>query len=397
MTTTALILHVQAVEGTGTAAGLLLLVASVPPILAPLAGTIADRVEQRKVMCASQLLQAVVIGIAAVTLPSLPVLSVLAFISAVGGTVFEPAAASAVPALVEDAHLPSTNARLGLVAETGTIIGPPLAGVLFPLVGARGVLALDATSFLVAALVLPGLPRLISATAPRERLVAATWEGLRHLAHDRAVFTLTLCFWLSVLTSAADDLVLPFLASEDLRAGPAAVGVLLAGASIGVVAGFAVMARRGTRLAPIPAILVGFGLAGVGNLATAVAPVVAVAFAAQVVRGAGIALFDPSFRTFVQRSVPRPLLGRAFANIYGGVNVCAATSYAIGGSLLDATSPRVMFVLIGCGSLAATALTALIVSGPAPRRSWKARSCTRRRRLPRRVRSPHRDRLPPKP
>jgi MFS family permease len=193
--------------------------------------------------------------------------------------------------------------------------------------------------------------------------------GLRILTHDRLVGRLTLCFWAVVLVSAGDDLVLPFLAARDLDAGPLAVGVLLAGASVGLVIGLALMAWWGRHLAARSAILFGFGLVGAGNLATAGAPVVAAAVAAQIVRGAGVAVFEPSVRTLLQRSVPRPVLGRVFANVYGGVNLCAAASYAIAGPLLDTTSPRVVFVLIGGGGLAVTAAAALLIPSGVPSRA----------------------------
>ena len=49
------------------------------------------------------------------------------------------------------------------------------------------------------------------------------------------------------------------------------------------------------------------------------------------------------------------------ANIYGGVSVAAAAGYLIGGPVLDATSPRTAFALVGVGGLAAAALTAALV------------------------------------
>ncbi len=58
------------------------------------------------------------------------------------------------------------------------------------------------------------------------------------------------------------------------------------------------------------------------------------------------------------------------ANVWGGVGVMAAASYAIGGPLLDATSPRTMFVIIGVGGLTSTVLTVVLIgrsgSGPEP-------------------------------
>lgn len=65
----------------------------------------------------------------------------------------------------------------------------------------------------------------------------------------------------------------------------------------------------------------------------------------------------------MQRTVPRAVLGRVLANLYGGVGVAAALSYAIGGPLLDATSPRVMFVVIGGLGLGAAATGVALARG----------------------------------
>jgi predicted MFS family arabinose efflux permease len=140
------------------------------------------------------------------------------------------------------------------------------------------------------------------------------------------------------------------------------VGILLSGASIGLLIGLATTVRwTRDRVAPIRAVLLGFALVSTGNLLTAAAPAIAVAFLTQVVRGSGIALIDTNIRTHVQRTTPRRLLGRTLANIYGGVSVAAAAGYIVGGPLLDATSARTMFVVIGSAGFGATAVSAALI------------------------------------
>jgi len=43
------------------------------------------------------------------------------------------------------------------------------------------------------------------------------------------------------------------------------------------------------------------------------------------------------------------------------VGVAAAAGYLIGGPMVDATSPRWAFVLVGCGGLACAAITAVLL------------------------------------
>jgi len=71
MATTALILHVQRPTGSATAVGLLLFAQAVPPLAAPLAGVVADRLPPGRLLAAGWLAQAVLAGLLALLLPPL--------------------------------------------------------------------------------------------------------------------------------------------------------------------------------------------------------------------------------------------------------------------------------------------------------------------------------------
>lgn len=365
MGTVALILHLQATRGTGTAVATVFVAESLPPLLSPWLGALADRYAGRAVLVTCALAQALVVGVIALTLPGVVPLFALVLLRAAFATVASAAAGAALPAVVEDADLPRANALLGGGRELGSVIGPPVAGLLFAWTGgARAVLAVDALTFLAVVPLLAGL-RL---PAPDRGAVTTTvradaLDGLRALWRTPILRALALSFWLFVLASGPDDLVLPFLGADELGAGPVAIGMLLGGASAGLLLGLVTLVRWGRSWAPLRAVLTGFAIAALGNLLTAAAPAVAVAVVTQVVRGAGTALVEAHVRTLVQRTVPRALLGRVLANLYGGVGVAAALSYAIGGPLLDATSPRAMFVLIGGLGLVAAGAGALLARG----------------------------------
>jgi predicted MFS family arabinose efflux permease len=106
-----------------------------------------------------------------------------------------------------------------------------------------------------------------------------------------------------------------------------------------------------------------------GNLLTAAAPWLMAAFAAQVLRGLAIPLADTHVTTYLQRTTPPRLLGRVLANVYGGVGVAAAAGYLIGGPIVDATSPRAAFVVVGCGGLAGAAITVVLLRTALRRRN----------------------------
>jgi MFS family permease len=173
------------------------------------------------------------------------------------------------------------------------------------------------------------------------------------------VRAVTLGYVAIVACNGIDDVALVFLATDTLGGGEGAVGLLLAAVGIGLLAGYALLARARGRLPLTVLLLVGFAVSSAGNLLTGLAWAVAAAFGVQAVRGLGIAALDVAATTLVQRIVPPRLLGRVFGTLQGGIGVAAALAYLLGGLLLDRTNPRVAFVSAGAAGLLATGATAL--------------------------------------
>jgi MFS family permease len=244
----------------------------------------------------------------------------------------------------------------------GETLGPLVAALLLPVLGVRGVLLVDAASFLVSAALLGFLPGLRGpgrGSGPRPSFLADAAGGLRYLRGQAVVRAVALGYFAVVACTGIDDVALVFLATGTFGAGGTAVGLLLAAVGIGLLAGYALLARTGGRLPMNGLLLAGFAVSSAGNLLTGLAWAVAAAFAVQAVRGLGIAAMDVAATTLVQRTVPADLQGRVFGSLYGGIGVAAALAYLLGGLLLDRTSPRVAFVAAGAAGLLATGATAL--------------------------------------
>ena len=360
----ALMLHVASTTGQALAVALLLLAGDfAPALLGPLTGTVADRLERRGVMVGCELLQGALVVAVALWLPSLPLLLVLVGLRAVAGQVFQPASRAAVPALVREGDLEPANAAIGVATNGGETLGPLVAALLLPVLQVRGVLLIDAASFFVSALLLGFLPAMAAggqeAAGPRGSFLADAGTGLRYLRGQATVRAVAVGYFAVVACTGIDDVALVFLATGTFGAGATAVGLLLAAVGIGLLAGYALLARSRGRIPLTVLLLAGFAVSSAGNLLTGLAWAVAAAFALQAVRGLGIAAMDVAATTLVQRIVPPQLLGRVFGSLYGGIGVAAALAYLFGGLLLDRTTPRVAFVAAGAAGLLATGSTAL--------------------------------------
>ncbi|RLP97893.1 MFS transporter [Micromonospora sp. CV4] len=358
----ALMLHVADTTGQALAISLLLLVGDfAPSLLGPFTGALTDRLNLRRLMVVCELIQAGVLLVIVLTLPPLPVLLALVAIRATASQIFQPASRAAVPALVADRDLETANSTVGFGANAAEAVGPLIAAALFPLVGVRGLLLVDAVSFLVSAVLLARLPSLPAATGDGHQpsLLRQAKAGIGYLLSVPTVRVIFLGFTAVVAFNGVDDVALVLLARETFQVGNSAVGLLLGAVGLGLVAGYAMLSRWGTRASMPLLLIVGFALSSVGNLLTGLAWAVAAAIALQAARGFGLAAMDVASSTLLQRTVPAGMLGRVFGNLYGAIGVAAATSYIAGGLLLDATSAPVTLVVAGVGGLVATGVVAL--------------------------------------
>ncbi|GHG65557.1 MFS transporter [Comamonas sp. JC664] len=372
----ALMLYVAQLTGQALAVSLLLLVGDfAPALLGPLTGAISDRFDLKRVMVVCDLAQAALLAVIALTLPPLPVLLVLVAARAVAGQIFQPASRAVVPALVRGEDLEAANASVGFGTQAAEALGPLLAAAMFPLVGLRGVLLIDAASFLVSAALLrrlPSVPPSHDGAAPPVSLFRQARDGLVYLWRAPVARVVSLGFCAVVAFNGVDDVALVLLAKETFQAGDSAVGLLLGAVGLGLVAGYAWMSRLGGRAAMPVMLVLGFAVSSVGNLLTGLAWAVSAAFVMQAVRGVGIAAMDVASHTLIQRWVPVGMQGRVFGNLYGAIGVAAGLSYVAGGLLLDATSAPVTLMVAGAGGTLATLFAAWRLPG-ALRRSAAAR------------------------
>ncbi|MFD4671452.1 MFS transporter [Lentzea sp. NPDC058450] len=343
-----LMVHVQTVLGKAIAVAALLLVGDfAPALLSPLTGVISDRFDRRTVMIVCEVAQGVLLAVIAFTLPPLPVLLVLVGVRAVIGQVFIPASRAAVPSLVEPKDLAQANTALGLGSNSADVIGPFLAALLLPLLGVRGVLAVDAVSFVLSALLLLRLPKLVVASEPGETVFTDVKAGVGEIWRNRALRIVFLGFCGVVACTAIDDVAVLQLTMGVFGESESMAGLVLGAVGVGLLLGYALLARGSAGLSMVTLLVVGFVISSAGNLFTGLAWGVASAFALQAVRGLGIAAMDVAHSTLIQRLVPADRTGRVFGNFYGGIGVAAAVSYVAGGLLIDVLGPQLLLVLAG--------------------------------------------------
>lgn len=355
----ALLLFVAQQTSSGAAVALLMLVGDfAPALLSPFTAVFSDRFDRRWVMTGAELAQGAVISAIALLVPPLPALLALVGVRTTIGHVFDPASRSSVPQIVAVDDLEAANSAMGFGTHGLDLLGPVIGVLLLPLVHVRGLLLVDAATFVASALLLATLPALApgsDADAGEDGgLFRNAAAGLRYLWSNRIVRVVFVGFLVVVAFNAVDDVGLVFLAHRNLHGSDAGASLLYAGSGLGLLIGFVVLSRW-ARLVPMLALVViGFGVSSAGNLATGLSWALLVAFAMQTVRGIGLSLVEVGNNTMLQREVPSHMLGRVFGNLYGAIGGAAALSYVVGGILLDRVGARPVFIAAGAGGLLAT-------------------------------------------
>lgn len=358
VTITALTLYVYKESGP-LAVTLLMLSLSLPRLLGPFAGAVADRMDGQRLMILCDLGEAALIGAAALFLPPLPILFALVACASVLSTLFFPAGRSAVPSLVGDEYLAPANALLGSAFNLSLTLGPVLGAIAFAATGIRGALAFDALTFLISAtliLTLPALPTVREVGESASGILAETREGIVYVARHPVARAIVVGLLAGVTFLGVDLVAVVVLADDALKAGPTGYGVLVAAHGVGMILGPLLLIRRTSRTAPVGIVFVGLVLEGIVAVLTGLAPFFAIAVAVRIVGGIGNGLENVAADTTLQRVVERRMLGRVFGVFYGGVMLAEALGAAIAGPLVALTSAREAFVLSGIATLVIVAL-----------------------------------------
>jgi MFS family permease len=357
---------------SGWAISLVLLGEFLPGIvLAPLFGSLADRVSRRRLVICADLLRAACF-VALALIPSFAATVLLALLAGVGTALFRPAINAALPGLVAPERRSQLTAIFYACVNVGVMVGPAITAGLLLITPARTVLLLNAFTFAVSVLLLasvdlgpgPGERHEAAGAEPRGSMWADTRAGARAVAALPGVPVLLGVGALVVLTGAMLNVVAPLLATGPLHARGAGYSALMALYGAGMVAGSWANARAGSDVDGLRRRwLFGIGLSGVAMAMAAVAPNLGLALIAFTLIGLGENLLVGPEMRLVQELVAERLLGRVFGFKDVLENIAFVAAFLGAGALLSVAGVRVVFVGAGLVTLAMAAVGALTFRG----------------------------------
>lgn len=305
-------------EMTGSRAllGLIMGLSMLPMfLLSPLAGTIADRVDKRRMVVLTQLLAAASSATTAVLLLggwAQPWhLMVLATVGGIAFAFEVPSRQAFVSELVGREHLLNAVALNSVLVNSSRVIGPAVAGLVMAAVGAGWCFLLDAVSYLVVTATLLKL-KLPAHRAPTRH--TSHWqdllEGFREVHRNRRVRILILLMCLMGVFGWSCQTLMPAIAQDLLHLGEGGYGLLMAMFGVGAIAGALFVAGRAAADTSRRQVFGGVWLLCLGALVVAISRHPAPMGAGLAVAGFGAVMFMSTSNTLVQTSVDDGLRGR---------------------------------------------------------------------------------------
>jgi MFS family permease len=343
MTQVVLPFAVLSIGGSVTDVGIVAAAGFLPFIfLGLIGGVVADRIERRRILIASDVVRLVSQAAAGVLLVTgtAEVWHLAALTAAFGAAdaFFSPAFTGLLPqTIAEPHHLQPANALRGMSYSTGSIVGPVLAGLLVAGVGEGGALIADAATFGVSVLCLLSLrPRLVARGDPEPFAtdLRGGWREVRARTWVWSFLLATVVYHVVVLPSIW---VLGPVLMQDEFDGATSWAVITAAFGLGsIVADFLLMRWRprfalraagvGLALASCQAVIIGSGLP--------LAAIAAVEFFAAI----GVSAFFTLWETSLQEHIPGDAISRVSSYDYVasagmmplGVIVAGPVSVALG-------------------------------------------------------------------
>lgn len=344
-------------------------------VLMVVGGAYVDRLSPRRVMLASNAVRLVAVtGLGVLVLAGAAeiwMLFLFALAFGIADAFFFPAQTAMVPELVSGEQLQKANGLVQGTAQLSQLVGPALAGVAIALLGTgagspgqagvAAALLVDGLTFVASLVTLMLITNRPGHAASDGSVVHQIAEGVHFVWRAPALrLVMGLSMLANLLIVGPFEVGLPVLAYSRLPEGAAAFGLMSSafggGSLLGMAAAMMLPALPPARFGPIMMLLI--SLAGLSAAATGLVYTTAVAVVISVLIGLFLGYTNLTFMSWVQRRIPRQLMGRVMSLMMFSSLALTPISMAAAGAVVT-ISLTGTFAVAGLG-MAGLALLSLL-------------------------------------
>ena len=358
----ALAFGVLSLDGADAGSLSLVTTAQMIPLVAFLliGGVAADRFGRSQLVGSTDIIGSAVVVISAIAFltdnASVPLLCVNGFIFGVLNALWYPAFSGLMPLIVPGPLLQGANSILGFGANVGYTIGASVAGFIVATAGPGWGLLGDATSFLVAGLLVLSLrlPKSFGENTDEDRtsMITQLRVGWTEFSSRRWSVLIVGSFAFYHLAFEAFIAVLAPVHMKEEFDGARAMGTMMFGFGVGSILGTALAFR----FKPHRPLLIAVGVMPIGAawmLATGLSAPLWILFVTAMGTGVAVDVMYANWMTTLQTNVPEEALSRVGSYDAFGSLAFAPLGLLLAGPMADGIGARASLLIMGTIALVA--------------------------------------------
>jgi MFS family permease len=307
----------------------------------PFAGTLADRVDRRKLLIGSNMCSAIVTFVLATLVVTNKATTAMIYLSvsalSITNAFQRPAYLASVAQITPKRYLGQANGMVQLAISTSDILAPALGGFLIVIMDLSTIIFLNLASFLLCmvTLLVIRFPNTLY-HIDEETFLQQMSGGWKFILKRKSFIALVVYFAVAnLMLGIANVLITPLVYTLDVTDYTVVIGLVTSATGIGGLLGGILMSLwGGTKRRSEGMIEFGF-LIGLGYMIMGSIPVIGVIIVGVFLYGISMSLVNSHWQTLIQSKVRAELLARVFAINQLFVLPTIPLGYFIGGKLSE--------------------------------------------------------------
>jgi len=367
----ALMVYVYNLTGRALDLGMLMIVMAVPNfLLSPIMGVLADRMDKRKLMIASDIARCLLVVLFPFT-RNLWHIYILAFLIGAANSAFFPSLFSLIPMIVTKKNLLTSNSLNVATQNVVAIIGPAAGGLIVGFWGTTPAFIINGISFLFSAVMIYFIRKPEKKVANEELLTTSSKstislyyeefkEGLKFMMKDEMMRYVIFVFSFLILVTSGLNPLFIVLTKKVLGVGEMEFGYLISALGVGGILGGFVYGLLGQRFSRIAVVI---------NLLLVDALVIVllgfnsnyyIALGLFAVFGIIGTIFHINIVTLLQEYIPEDKMGRSMGVFSVMFDPVSMVSMGVFGYLADIIGTGILFIGSGVMEFVVTLFARLL-------------------------------------
>jgi MFS family permease len=356
--------------GSGKATGIIMLLSTLPGVLAgPLGGILADKLNRKLLIVGMDILRGIIViwlsWLVYNEIAGFPHLAAATILIAICGAFFNPTVEAVLPTLVEDTNLQQANSFQQFSNNFTTIIGAATGGFLIAIIGVKGVFLINGISFIVS-----GLSELVIVipTSYQNNVSTTIIEdfktGVNFLYQKKGILSLfSISIVINFLFSGIASVGLPYVFNQVLAVSSKLYGLAQAIFPAGAVLGAIILNFRPEIKNYYYSIVGGIGTLSLFLMAISlpISPLIMNNYSITTsylglflilfIIGISVSIINIPIKVLLQRIVPNQLRGKIFGLLTTFSQALVPLSMALFGWLLDLVPAYLLFLICGVNAV----------------------------------------------